>query len=134
MELDLRKLYGDTKVPVNQELIIPEEYYKNLDVIKISPVKVIAEVSLNYDNELELVCHLEGIFTMPCAISLQEVEEPFNIDLEIIIEQKNRKNQISLDLLDILWENIVLEVPMRIIKEGIKTDNIKGEGWELEGL
>lgn len=133
MQIDLRKLYGDAKIPVNEELIIPEDYYKNLGVIKISPVKITGEISFNYDDEIELKGHIKGIFTMPCAISLEEVEETFNTDLEIILDEIGRKNQITLDLLDIIWENIVLEVPMRIIKEGIKTDNIKGEGWELEG-
>ena len=134
MEIDLRKLYSAEKIAVNEEIIIPEDYYQNLDVINISSVNLQGEIALNYDGEIELKGELKGTFTISCAISLEEVDEPFSSEVEIIIVEKAQKNQINLALLDILWENIVLEVPMKVIKKGVKTDNIKGEGWELEEL
>ena len=41
------------------------------------------------------------------------------------------KCQNTLDILPLLWENIVSEVPMRVVKEGISVTNISGDGWEL---
>ena len=38
--------------------------------------------------------------------------------------------QNSLDLEEVLWQNIVLEVPIRVTKTD-KTNKTKGDGWEL---
>ena len=133
MEIDLRKIYLTKKLIINEEIVIPLDYYQKLDITNINSVKVIGEIFINHDDELELKCDIKGNFIIPCAISLQEVEIPFKCDVHHIIDEKEQKNQISLALLDVLWENIVLEVPIKVVKDGIKIDNIKGEGWELEG-
>jgi len=131
MEIDLRKLYTFKKVDVNEEVIIPKEYYQTMDIINLSPVKVNGEIFINHENEIELNLDIEGIFILPCAISLEEVKYSFKTNIEEIINEKIPNNQLSLDLLVVLWENIVLEVPMKIVKEGMEKRNIKGEGWEV---
>ena len=42
-----------------------------------------------------------------------------------------KKNKNSLDILPILWENIVLEIPIRVVAESVKPSNTSGDGWEL---
>ena len=65
------------------------------------------------------------------------IDYPFNIDLDEILadfseedEKKGKKPQNSLDLKEVLWENIVLEVPIVVSKDNeVKTK--KGEFWEV---
>lgn len=40
-----------------------------------------------------------------------------------------KKSQNMLDIIEFLWENIVLEVPIRVT--GSAGVNMKGNGWEL---
>jgi len=135
MKIDLRKLYTQKEILLLEELIIiPEAYYQNMDIIKIKPVNVDGRIFINNDNEIEFTGNIKGEFIMPCAVSLEPVEVPFTIELATLINEKARKNQINLDLLDILWENMVLEVPIKAIKKDVKANNVKGEGWELEQL
>ncbi|MDD2238560.1 MAG: hypothetical protein PHH51_01575 [Bacilli bacterium] len=131
MKIDLRKLYILNKIDINEEVIIPEEYYQKIDIIKVSPLKVKGNIMINNQDEIELNVNIKGIFILPCAISLEEVDYDFNIDLNEIIPETNKKGKFELELLDILWENIVLEVPIRVVKENLNTNNTSGKGWEL---
>jgi len=132
MIVDLRKLNLNNKIPVNGEVIIPEDYYQNMDIIRISPLSINGELFINYEEEIQLNCMIKGHFIMTCGISLEEVTYPFTSEVEQIIEEKAQKNQINLDLLDVLWENVVLEVPIKVTKKDVKIESIKGEGWEVE--
>ncbi len=132
MKIDLRKLYSSKEVEINDQVIIPEEYYKNTDIIRIENLEVIGIVYTNIDDEFEIDAQVFGTFILPCSISLEEVKYDFNTEISEIIKQNEEKNQNSLELLDILWENIVSEVPIKVVKPELVTENIKGNGWELE--
>ena len=132
MVVDLRKLYTNTSISIEEELIIPEEYYKPLDIIRMNPVSITGIISINSMDEIELDLLIEGVFILPCVRTREEVEYPFNITLNDTVVEKPLKNQINLALLDVLWENIVLEVPIKVVKDGIINNTLKGEGWQLE--
>lgn len=131
MKIDLRKLYALNKLSIDEEVIIPEEYYKNAGVRSLSKVKVNGDVTVNYEENIELHLNVSGEFIIPCAITLDDVIVPFNTLIEEEIDQNKLNDEFFLDLLDVLWENIVLEIPVRVVKEGVKSEDLHGEGWEL---
>lgn len=131
MKIDLRKLYALNKLSIDEEVIIPEEYYKNAGVRSLSKVKVNGDVTVNYEENIELHLNVSGEFIIPCAITLDDVIVPFNTFIEEEIDQNKLNDEFFLDLLDVLWENIVLEIPVRVVKEGVKSEDLHGEGWEL---
>ena len=131
MKIDLRKLYALNKLSIDEEVVIPEEYYKNAGVRSLSKVKVNGYVTVNYEENIELHLYVSGEFIIPCAITLDDVIVPFNTLIEEEIDQNKLNDEFFLDLLDVLWENIVLEIPVRVVKEGVKSEDLHGEGWEL---
>ena len=131
MKIDLRKLYSLNKLSIDEEVIIPEEYYKNAGVRSLSKVKVNGDVTVNYEENIELHLNVSGEFIIPCAITLDDVIVPFNTFIEEEIDQNKLNDEFFLDLLDVLWENIVLEIPVRVVKEGVKSEDLHGECWEL---
>ena len=131
MKIDLRKLYALNKLSIDEEAVIPEEYYKNAGVRSLSKVKVNGDVTVNYEENIELHLNVSGEFIIPCAITLDDVIVPFNTFIEEEIDQNKLNDEFFLDLLDVLWENIVLEIPVRVVKEGVKSEDLHGEGWEL---
>ena len=131
MKIDLRKLYALNKLSIDEEVIIPEEYYKNAGVRSLSKVKVNGDVTVNYEENIELHLNVSGEFIIPCAITLDDVIVPFNTFIEEEIDQNKLNDEFFLDLLDVLWENIILEIPVRVVKEGVKSEDLHGEGWEL---
>lgn len=132
MKIDLRMLYAKGIINVDDDIVIPKEIYEKMNILNMNKVKVNGKVFIDYDEDICLELNLKGNFIMPCAISLEEVNVPFIANIEEKIEEKDLKDNFFLDLFDILWENIVLEIPIRVVKEGIKREDLCGEGWELK--
>lgn len=132
MKIDLRKLYSLASVDVDGTITFPEERLKNAGIIRLEDVSVHGKAIINYEDEIELDLDLSGKMYLPCAISLEEVEVPFATKIEEIIGENNINNNFYLDLSDILWENIVLEIPIKVVKEGVHLETSGGKGWSVE--
>lgn len=132
MKIDLRKLYSLASVDVDGTITFPEERLKSAGIIRLEDVSVHGKAIINYEDEIELDLDLSGKMYLPCAISLEEVEVPFATKIEEIIEENNINNNFYLDLSDILWENIVLEIPIKVVKEGVQLETSSGKGWSVE--
>ena len=134
MKIDLFKLNNFNHLGIDSDVVIPEEYYVNTDIRNIKDLHVSGELTIDYDDELMADLEVSGTFILPCAITLDDVEYQFSTKIEENLgkfEDFYNKNKNSLDILPVLWENIVSEVPIRVVKEGVKTQDINGEGWEL---
>ncbi len=132
MKIDLRKLYALNKLELDNLVLIPKEYYEKMGVKSMDKVHVTGTASINYERNIELNLTVTGKFIIPCQISFEDVDVPFNTSFMEEIDENTVNDEFYLDLLDILWENIVLEIPMRVVKEGVKIENLQGEGWELK--
>ncbi len=132
MKIDLRKLYSLASVDVDGTITFPEERLKSAGIIRLEDVSVHGKAIINYEDEIELDLDLSGKMYLPCAISLEEVEVPFATKIEEIIGENNINNNFYLDLSDILWENIVLEIPIKVVKKGVQLETSSGKGWSVE--
>ena len=132
MKIDLRKLYSLASIDVDGTITFPEERLKSAGIIRLEDVSVHGKAIINYEDEIELDLDLSGKMYLPCAISLEEVEVPFATKIEEIIGENNINNNFYLDLSDILWENIVLEIPIKVVKEGVHLETSSGKGWSVE--
>ena len=132
MKIDLRKLYSLASVDVDGTITFPEERLKSAGIIRLEDVSVYGKAIINYEDEIELDLDLSGKMYLPCAISLEEVEVPFATKIEEIIGENNINNNFYLDLSDILWENIVLEITIKVVKEGVHLETSSGKGWSVE--
>ena len=131
MKIDLRKLYGLGKLSINEDIDIKEDLYQNMNVKRMDKVNVQGNIIVNYENNIEIDLELNGNFIMCCEITKDDVVVPFNSHIEEEILENTLKDNFFLDLSDILWENIVLEIPFRVVKEGAEIECLQGEGWEL---
>ena len=117
---------------VDGTITFSEERLKSAGIIRLEDVSVHGKAIINYEDEIELDLDLSGKMYLPCAISLEEVEVPFATKIEEIIGENNINNNFYLDLSDILWENIVLEIPIKVVKEGVHLETSSGKGWSVE--
>lgn len=140
MKIDLTKLFYNEadRIDINDSITIPVDYYKDnkdiKDVSKASIVGYISENGENYSVNLNIKCNL----TLICSVSLKDVIYPIDINIEEIIgENGNNLEDFdkiinnSIDLLPIIWQNILVEVPMRVISPDVKEKNIYGDGWKF---
>ena len=136
MKIDLTKLiYSNLyRIPVDSVFDIPKDYLKNTDMRDISPVKVTGYVS-NNEEEYELNINVSGEMILPCARTLKDVKYPFSIDIIEPIGENNENSleivQNSIDIFPIIWQYILMDVPLRVLHPDAKEFHIEGEGWHL---
>lgn len=101
------------------------DYIEGTDIYRISPVQVKGDFEI-YDAE-EFVFYLDIKCTLylPDARTLEEI--PYEIDLSVeegfstFEDEENHKIEgITIDLLPIIWSNIILEKPIRVVKDETK--------------
>ena len=64
------------------------------------------------------------------AISLDECNYEYSIDYDDFIPENSKKDKNTLDIFEFLWENILLEVPLKFTKER-DLSKFHGDGWKL---
>ena len=64
-------------------------------------------------------------------ITLEDYEYNFTSEIEENIEETSINLQKTLDITDILWQNILIEVPSKVVNEKNKNIKLEGNGWRL---
>ena len=140
MLIDLIRLKNDIekRIDIDFKYSFDEDYLKKTDLIKLDDVKVSGVITKNSLGDIQINLNAEGTMVLPCAITLEEVDYPFSIkidkSLEELIEETSenlKKDENTLDILPIIWENILMEIPMKVVSKNADTSNLKGDGWEF---
>lgn len=126
---ELNSLLRD-KIAFDSEITFPKDMIEKSDIINIKNAKVVGEIFLNASREITIKCNVSGKMILEDSISLDEVDYPFSIDIEENIEENLENDENSIDILPILWQNIVLEVPLRFTKVS-DLSKYNGDGWKL---
>ena len=117
MNISLLKLfsYSTDRIDINEEIIIPKEYY-TYDIKDISPVKLNGYLYLNELDELSINLNVKCDLVLRSSITLEDVNYPLNIDITELDfdDENNKKITNSIDLLPIIWQNILVEIPIRV--------------------
>ena len=117
---------------IDEDIEFSSNYYENTDIIRLENIHIKGDIDYNLSDELEINLKVTGKMILSDSITLEEIAHPINIDIneELDKSAKYYKNeQNTLDKLEFLWENIVLEIPISLTRNsGV---NLKGEGWEL---
>lgn len=136
MIIDLTKMIYNNlyKVPVSGIINISDDAISNTDIRRISPVKV-SGFLYNNDEEYELNINIKGEMILPCARTLKDVKYPFDIDINEIIDEKNEFDvkiiQNRLDIFPIIWQYILVDIPLRVLAPDAKEKPLQGSGWRL---
>jgi len=114
------------------------EYLSQTELLKLDDVSIKGEISKNSLDDAQIDLCIEGVMVLPCAITLEAVDYPFSIkvseSLEELLKQSSeilKKDENTLDILPIIWENILMEIPMKVVSKNANTSNLKGDGWEF---
>lgn len=116
-------------IEINEVYEIPKEYYQNTEIITLKPVKIEGNLKKT-DTNIILEANISGSMILPDSVSLEQVNYPFSIKIEENVEEKIKNNENTIAIIDILWENIVLEIPIRYSEVKDYSD-FSGDGWSL---
>lgn len=127
MDIDLN---FDEIYNIDNDIILPKEYYKDSEIKDIINLHVDGKLCYDRDDEIHAILEIKGTMILEDSISLEKVEYPFSIEYDNILEESFKNDENKLDLFEFLWENIVLEVPLKFTKVE-NFSEFQGNGWKL---
>lgn len=139
MNIDLTPLLSGYKdfIVIDETCVFCEEQLKGSTLLSLNDVKVTGKIYLEHDT-FRMNAVIEGTMILPCSVTLEAVEYPFHIQIDENLEEwvgefekKYKKCQNSIDILPIIWENILMEIPMKVVSEKAKDIHLEGDGWRL---
>ena len=120
---------------IDEDFSFSHDDVKDTDIVRLENIHVSGKIERIEESTYKLDLNIKGNMVLLCARSLEEVDYPLNIFVNENISSSDSEEiplitQNMLDLRSIVWENIVLEVPLRVIKEDASFIS-QGEGWNL---
>ena len=130
MEIDLNELNIKPEINIDTKVKFEEENLKKAGILNMDEVNIKGKITENLDEYL-LKLNINGKMILPCNLTLEPVDYPFNIEIEENLNEIAKNSKKTIDILPIIWENILMEIPMKVVSPKAKNMKTKGEGWEL---
>ncbi len=122
----------DTQVCFDQDIL------NDVNIRKLKDVSFVGKVRKLYDSEYELEGVLSGVMVLADDITLEDVDYKFSVSIlenidELGEDEENNLNIVNnrLDISDFLWQNIVLEIPSKVVSEKSRDITLEGNGWRF---
>ena len=136
MNIDIKKLKSgiETSIEINEKLNID---VSNTEIIELKDVELHGNLTKDVEGYY-INTVLSGVMTLPCSVTLKPLDISFSTEIEGNIEELleeigifDKKNENTIDIFPIIWENILMEIPMRVVSDEIDTNSLKGDGWQV---
>ena len=132
MTIDLFNLVVNNKtINIDSDIIIPNEYLENSGIRRLNNIHFKGNVKKLVDDTYSLEGVLSGTMILADDITLEDYEYNFTSEIEENIEETSINLQKTLDITDILWQNILIEVPSKVVNDKNKNIKLEGNGWRL---
>lgn len=139
MNIDITPIkYKNGEVVIDETYEFSKEDLKNTDMLNLQDVHVVGTIHSNTLGGYQISLTISGEMILPCAVTLKPVVYPFSIDvdgdahaLQQEIDKNYEKMENSIDILPIIWENILMEIPMKVVSDEAKDLKLEGDGWKL---
>lgn len=131
MLIDLTKIINSNiaRISLDGEVKIPDEYLEKSEIVALKDLKLTGELE-KIEAQINITGTLEGTMVLEDSISLEPIDYPFKVEIDEEIDDFLEKSINILDITEILWQNIVLEVPLKLTNVE-NFDEYHGDGWRL---
>ena len=130
--IDLVPLYSQSvkEIDLSGTYEIPKSYLKKTDVLELTSIEIKNGLIKEVEDDFYIIMKIKGKMKIKDSVTLEDVWYSFDIDLNEKLDEFIENNEKSLDIIEVLWQNIVLEVPLRY---SVVSDYSKyqGDGWKL---
>ena len=132
MIIDLFNLITNgKKIIIDNDVNISEELLKTSTIRRLNNVHFNGYIDRLIDDTYVLSGLLSGTMVLPDDITLEDYEYDFTSDIEEKIDETRINYQKTIDITLDLWQNILVEIPLRAVNEKNKDLTLKGDGWRL---
>ncbi|MBO5414224.1 MAG: DUF177 domain-containing protein [Bacilli bacterium] len=140
MIIDISKLKQgvESSLYIEEKFIASQELLDKAGIISLKDTNVKGYINRDdsFNYYLDLV--IEGTMVLPCSITLKPVDYAFNAEIsgdymELMSEIENSVQKVdnSLDIFHIIWENILMEIPIKVTCPDATDLKLSGDGWKL---
>lgn len=140
MNIDITRLKSgiDSQVEIDMLYSFDKEMLKKTDIISLDNISVKGYITSNSIDDYDLDLNVDGIMVLPSSLTLEPTDYKFSIKIEGNIDEllkeineTLKKNQNTIDILPIIWENILMEIPIRVVGDKNQSLQMEGDGWKL---
>ena len=140
MKIDITSLRSGIldKVEIDEVYSFSKEELANSGILELNDVKVTGYISKNSLNDYYINIIVKGTMVLPCSLTLKPTPYDFSVSIEGNLDEMMKEfaenyenNQKTIDILPIIWENILMEIPMKIVSDDLSDIKTQGEGWKL---
>ena len=107
--------------------------YKDEQIKKLNNIRVVGTI-IDSNETYKINLNITGEIILQSSINLSDVSKKIDIFYDDYIEnleKECKKTSNSLDISPIIWENILLEIPLRAVNENDEYKISSGDGWEI---
>lgn len=119
------------KINIDNEVNISDELLSTSTIRRLNNVHFNGYIDKLIDDTYELVGTLSGTMIIPDDITLEDFEYNFTSEIEENIDETRINFQKSIDITEDLWQNILVEIPLKAVNEKNKNIKLEGDGWRL---
>ena len=136
LNIDITRLKSniDEYTLIDLNYSFSKEQLENSNILELNDLSVKGYITKNMDN-FHLKVDVSGTMVLPCSISLKPTNYPFTLEIDDDFDetlQENLKNVAnSIDIFQIIWENILMEIPLRVVNSDLSDVKTEGEGWQF---
>ncbi len=129
MKIDLNELSYKDKIDIDETFSYNEDELSTSSIQKLDNVKVKGYIRLNAAEEYEINIDVNGSMELLDSVTLEPITYDFSFTINDNLVDYLENSENLLDIKEFLWQNIVLEVPIRYTKSD--ADNLKGDHWKV---
>lgn len=124
--IDTTVLNYQDEIIIDEAITLEQDNISHSEIKALSPLEVKAKLNYNEEDKIQLNLEARGIMSLEDAVSLKLVEFPFTINISETYESLDK----TIDINEVLWQNILLEVPLKYtLEKDLKS--FHGDGWKL---
>ena len=140
MEFNLLRLKNglDKNIIIDMTYEFDKELLKQGNLLDLKDVIIQGYMTKDCLDNIILDVEVTGTMILPCAITLKPVNHPFEVKIngnieELMeeIDENTKKIENTIDILPIIWENILMEIPMKVVSDDESLSTLKGDGWRV---
>lgn len=119
------------KINIDNDINISEELLSTSTIRRLNNVHFNGYIDKLIDDTYELVGVITGTMIIPDDITLEDFEYNFTSEIEENIDETRINYQKSIDITEDLWQNILVEIPLKAVNDKNKNIKLEGNGWRL---
>ena len=136
MNIDITRLKSglDEYALIDLNSKISKENLENTSLLDLNDLNINGYINQVFDK-FHINVKISGVMVLPCSVSLKPTNYPFNIEIDEDLDEKLQENlkntENTIDIFPIIWENILMEIPLKVVNEDLSDVVTEGNGWKF---